>query len=409
MTKIVSTKLVPKQNKYLSSYSIIMRPISSTPAFVHDTFLSVEEQEMLLPHADLFLRLITSWGNGIRVREDKLLVPLHIQRDTLKLVWSNFIAKPWKEVIAFYVEKACDYGCDLNEAMDERELLMKVADFYLAIKFPKAPQVGEQLHDLQTIQQKRVVREEVAETLDTSPYTNPDYLMRAFFPCMGLAVQPVDQTLEITKKILDFPKRLNVWLMKDFLRYFAQRQNKPFEKTRSQEELTIRTIEYLLLHLKLHLGRPLIIASSILHGTEPYAPVLRNLHQAWIISIKPSIFTELADLLPPLQEKTWITIRTSKLSSEHHRRYFDETLLQEMGYRNTKSLYPQMVNALWLESSMTVMDVANTLHALSDAQHYDLKKSHPIIFSTYHKLFEHILLEMNPHYTRKRFLIKSTR
>ncbi len=408
MTKIVSTKLVPKQNKYLSSYSIIMRPISSTPAFVHDTFLSAEEQEMLLPHADLFLRLITSWGNGIRVREDKLLVPLHIHRESLKLVWPNFIAQSWKEVIAPYIDKACEYGCDLNEAMDERELLMSVADFYLAIKYPK-PQVVQQTGVLQTTQQKVAVREEIGEALDTSPYANPDYLMRAFFPCMGLAVQPVDQTLEITKKILDLPKRLNVWLMRDFLRYFAQRQHKPFEKPRSQADLMVKTIESILLHLKLHLGRPLIIASSLLHGTEPYAPVLRSLHQAWIIGIKPSIFAQLADMIPPLPEKHSTVVRTSKLSAEHHRRYFDETLLQEMGYRNAKNLYPQMVNALNVEPTMTVMDVANALHALSDAQHYELKKTHPIIFSTYHKLFEHILLEMNPHYTRKRFMIKSTR
>ena len=86
---------------------------------------------------------------------------------------------------------------------------MSVADFYLAIKYPK-PQVVQQTGVLQTTQQKVAVREEIGEALDTSPYANPDYLMRAFFPCMGLAVQPVDQTLEITKKILDLPKRLNV-------------------------------------------------------------------------------------------------------------------------------------------------------------------------------------------------------
>lgn len=386
-----------------------MKPISSTLTHLRDTFLSVEEQEMLLPHADMFLRLITSWGNGIRVREGKLLVPLHIQRDSLKLVWSNFIAKPRKEVIASYVEKACDYGCDVNEAMDERELLMTVADFYLAIKFPQAPQVDEQSDSPQTIQQKVVVREEVAETLDTSPYANPDYLMRAFFPCMGLAVQPVDQTLEITKKILDFPKRMNVWLMKDFLRYFSQRQNKIYESVRGQEQLAIKTIEYLLLHLKLHLGRPLIIASSLLHGTESYAPMLRSLQQAGIISIKPNIFAELAEMMPSIPEKWSSSVRTSKLSSEHHRRIFDESLLQEMWYRNARSLCPQMMLALGFDTPMTVMDVANALHALSDAQHYELKKNQPIIFHTYQKLFEHVLLEMNPHHTRKRFLFKSTR
>jgi hypothetical protein len=386
-----------------------MKSISSSPITLCDAFLSADEVAFLLPQADMFLRCIMSGQSGIRIREGKLLIPLHMQWKNLKLVWPNFIAKPWREVIAPYITQAEKFGCELNEEMDERELLMSVADFYLAIKFPQAPQVDEQSDCPQTTQQKGIVREEVAETLDTSPYTNPDYLMRAFFPCMWLAVQPVDQTLEITKKILDFPKRMNVWLMKDFLRYFSQRQNKIYESVRGQEQLAIKTIEYLLLHLKLHLGRPLIIASSLLHGTESYAPMLRSLQQAGIISIKPNIFAELAEMMPSIPEKWSSSVRTSKLSSEHHRRIFDESLLQEMWYRNAKSLHPQMMIALWRDEPMTVMDIANALHALSDAQHYELKKSHPIIFHTFQKLFEHILLEINPHYTRKRFLIKSTR
>ncbi len=409
MTKTVSAKWAVINNTYLSSYCSCMKPISSSPITLRDSFLSADELADLLPQADAFLRLITSWGNGIIVREGKLQVPLHLQRETLKLVWPNFIAKPWREVIRQHQEIACEFGCEINEEMDAREVLMTVADFYLAIKFPRPIVANEQPQIEPHMLTTAHVRETVTNILDTSPYANPDYLMRAFFPCMGLIVQPVDQTLEITKKMLELPKRLNVWLMKDFLRYFAQRQHKPFEKPRSQADLMVKTIESILLHLKLHLGRPLVIASSILHGTEPYAPVLRSLHQAWIIGIKPSILAQLADMIPPLPEKHSTVVRTSKLSAEHHRRYFDETLLQEMGYRNAKNLYPQMINALSIEQTMTVLDVANALHALSDAQHYELKKSHPIIFSTYHKLFENILLEMNPHYTRKRFMIKSTR
>lgn len=357
---------------------------------------STLEQQDVKQHAKSFLRTITSGRSPIRIVQNQIIMPANIDWNTLKLVSKDFIQRYREEVIAPYEVIAMEAWFRYPIAtLDEK--MYALIEFFVRIEYPQKKE--KPLQEMQTKAQKKI-----RQTIAVPQFTD----IFGCLPRLNLPINLVEGPLWL--EIITVAQKQDTQhernLMKDMLLFFASQYKKDVSTLKRSDAITLKTIEFLLVYVKLHLKKNIFVRSSLLYKQDGYATVLRDMLQAGIIQPLPKEVATPITTTPVRPPKKVI----SKLSpSFDHGRVFDCNLLVEKGYDSPRKVYHAIEEALKIDDSKTVFDIAWLLISMSDNDYHALQADHGFAFRVLKKLFEDVIFEIEPQYSRKRWFIKGTK